>query len=69
MNLMGDPDIHQAFARALPSRDWRLQPLVVVLADIRDWKPYLADASMLLDVAENLRMRRKHCLLYTSRCV
>lgn len=59
MNLMGDPDIHQAFARALPSRDWCSHPLVVVLADVRDWKSYLTDASMLLDAAENLRMRRK----------
>ena len=52
-------DIRQAFARAQPSQEWCSQPLVVALADVGDWKPYLPDASMLLDAAENLRMQRK----------
>jgi 4'-phosphopantetheinyl transferase len=59
MNLMGDHDIHQAFARALPSEEWCSQSLVVALADVRDWKSSLLGASALLDAAENLRMRRK----------
>ncbi|KAF1718198.1 hypothetical protein CSC74_04725 [Pseudoxanthomonas yeongjuensis] len=59
MNLTGDHDIHRAFAWALPSQEWCSQPLVVALADVRDWKSYLPDASALLDAAESLRMRRK----------
>lgn len=60
MNLMGDHDLRQAFARALPSQEWCSQPLVVALADVRNWKSFLPGASMLLDPAESRRMRRKH---------
>ena len=59
MNLMGNHDIHQAFARALPSQEWCSQPLMIALADVRDWKSSLPDASVLLDTAENLRKRHK----------
>jgi 4'-phosphopantetheinyl transferase len=58
-NHMGDRDIHQAFARALPSQDWCSQPLLVALADVRDWMAWLPAALALLDDAEDLRMRRK----------
>ncbi len=62
MNLMDDHDIRQAFDQALPSQAWCLQPLVVALVDVRDWRPCLPGASMLLDPAENLRMQRKRKL-------
>ena len=59
MNFTGDHDIHRVFACALPSQEWCSQPLLVALAEVRAWKSHLPDASVLLNVTENLRMRHK----------
>ena len=59
MNNLGDTDIHQAFARALPSAQWSSSPLLVTLVDASDWESCLPGALALLDPVETTRMRRK----------
>lgn len=55
-------DLHTAFERALPTRDWPQAArtgVLVGLVETRDWQPWLADAHALIDARERARAQRQ----------